>query len=130
MIGLDTNILVRYFAQDDRVQSPRANRIIAGLTETSPGFISLVVLAETIWVLERSYALAGADLAKIISQILQTSTFVVQNEREVFLAQAMLESGEASFPDALIGALGAWAGCVETLTFDRKAGRLPTFRLA
>lgn len=130
MRGLDTNILVRYFTQDDAIQSPRANRIVAGLTQASPGFISLIALAESIWVLERSYGLAAAELANILTKVLQTATFEVQNEREVYFAMTMLQKDEASFSDALIGALGAWAGCSETLTFDRKASRLPSFRLA
>lgn len=130
MTGLDTNILVRYFTQDDAMLSPRANRIVADLTEDAPGFISLVALAETVWVLERSYGLGPPELVRIVSKILQTSTFEVQNEREVFVAMVMLERGVASFSDALIGAVGSWAGCAETVTFDRKAARLPTFRLA
>ena len=130
MIGLDTNILVRYFTQNDPAQSARANKIIAALTENSPGFISLVALAETIWVLERSYGLAAPELAHIISRILQTSTFEVQNEREVFVAMVMLQKGVASFAHALVGELGTWAGCAQTVTFDRKAARLPAFKLA
>src|SRR5664280_2922475 len=46
MIGLDTNILVRYFTQDDPVQSYKATVLIEQrLTEQSPGFVSIVVLA-------------------------------------------------------------------------------------
>ena len=129
MIGLDTNVLVRYLTQDDPINSPRANAIISSLTEASPGFISLVSLAETIWVLERSYGLTADEIAQITTKLLQTPAFVVQNEREVFVAVQALKSGMGHFSDALIGALGIWAGCTETITFDRKAARLPTFRL-
>ena len=124
------NILVRYLTQYDPLQSPRASRIIDGLSEDSPGFISLVALAETVWVLQRSYGLSGPGLAPILGKILQTSTFEVQNERQVFLAMIALESGAGAFSDALIAALDTWAGCTETVTFDRKAARMPTFRLA
>jgi predicted nucleic-acid-binding protein len=131
MIGIDTNLLVRHLAQDDPVQSPRATRIIEHLlTEDRPGFISLVTIAETIWVLRKSFRMSDDAIAAIIERILQVETLVVQNEREVATAMLALKSGTASFSDALIGALGRWAGCSHTLTFDRKAARLPDFRLA
>jgi predicted nucleic-acid-binding protein len=130
VIGLDTNILVRYFAQDDPVQSPRANQIIEGLTESSPGFISLVALTETVWVLERSYGLSSAEIANVLRILLQTSSFVVQNEVQVFAAMIAVQSESAGFSDALIGELAIWAGGTSTLTFDRKAARLGSFQLA
>jgi predicted nucleic-acid-binding protein len=131
VIGIDTNVLVRYLTQDDPVQSARATRIFERmLTLTDPGFISLVTVVETVWVLERSYGRSGPEIAATVERILQADTLVVQNEQEVFTAMALLKSGAASFSDALIGALGAWAGCRSTLTFDRRAARLPAFTLA
>ncbi len=131
MIGLDTNILVRYIAQDDAIQSPIATRIIEDrLTEEHPGFISLVTMAETVWVLDRSYELSAVEIAAAIERILQIDTFLVQSEQEVFTAMAALKTGAGSFSDALIGALGTQAGCVTTLTFDKKATRLQDFQLA
>ncbi|HEX6770725.1 MAG TPA: type II toxin-antitoxin system VapC family toxin [Acidobacteriaceae bacterium] len=131
MIGLDTNVLVRYLAQDDALQSARARRIFeCHLTEECPGFISLVTMVETVWVLDRAYGLSGAQIAQTIERILQADTLVVQNEQEVFTAMIALKTGSARFADALIGALGEWAGCSATLTFDRKAARPSTFQLA
>ena len=66
MIGLDTTILVRYLAQDDPVQSAAATEIIERrLTEDNPGFISIVAMVETVWVLDRAYGLAAAEIAAI-----------------------------------------------------------------
>jgi predicted nucleic-acid-binding protein len=130
MIGLDTNILVRYLTQDDRIQSPRANYIIDRLTEAQPGFISIVAVVETVWVLDRVYGLSNHEIARVIERILQGDTLVVQNEQEVFTAMTSLKTDAGSFSDALIAALGGWAGCRATLTFDRKAARLPGFELA
>jgi predicted nucleic-acid-binding protein len=131
MIGLDTNILIRYIAQDDGAQSAIATQIIEGrLTEEHPGFISLVTMAETVWVLDRSYGLSAAEITAVVERILQTDVFVVQNEQEVFTAMVALKTGAGSFSDALIGALGRWAGCDATLTFDKKASRLKEFELA
>ena len=131
MIGLDTNIIVRYFAQDDPIQSRKATEIIERrLTEDHPGFISLVTMVETVWVLDRIYGLSDEEIASAVERMLQADSFFIQNEQEVFTAMVALRSGQGSFADALIGALGAWAGCAATLTFDRRAARLKSFELS
>lgn len=130
MIGLDTNILVRYLAQDDPVQSRVATEILESrLTEGNPGFISLVAMVETVWVLDRAYDLAESEIAAALERILQADTLVVESEQEVFRATMALKERSGSFADALIGALGAKAGCDSTLTFDKSALRLPGFEL-
>ncbi len=129
MIGLDTNVLVRYLAQDDPVQSLRATEIVEHrLTADNPGFISIVAMVEMVWVLDRAYGLTDHEIAAAIERTLEADVIVVENEQEVFTAMIALKQGRASFADALIGALGARAGCAATLTFDRKAVRLPGFR--
>jgi predicted nucleic-acid-binding protein len=130
MIGLDTNVLVRHIMQDDPLQSPKATRIIERLlTEEDPGFISLATMLESAWVLENIYGLSTQELAQAIETVLQIETFVVQNEKEVHAAMLALKTGHGSFDNALIAALGLWAGCTSTLTFDRKASRLQGFKL-
>ncbi len=130
MVGLDTNVLVRYLAQDDVIQARQATQIIERqLTEQSPGFISLVTIVETVWVLNRVYHLSNQEVAAAIERILQADTLLVQNEQEVFTAMIAVKTGVGSFSDALIGALGEWAGCTATLTFDRRAKRLKQFQL-
>ena len=131
MIGLDTNVLVRYLAQDDPAQSRGATEIIEGrLTDRNPGFVSVVATAETVWVLDRAYGLSDEEIVRAIERMLQAEILVVECEEEVFAAMTALAEGLGSFADALIGALGARAGCATTLTFDRKALRLPHFELA
>jgi predicted nucleic-acid-binding protein len=130
MIGLDANILVRHLAQDDPIQSPKATELIERqLTEENRGFVSVVAMAETAWVLERAYGLADHDIATAIERVLQADVLVVESEQEVFTAMIALKEGRGSFAGALIGALGARAGCSRTLTFDRKASRLAEFEL-
>jgi len=130
MTGLDTNVLVRYLTQDDPIQSKKAGEIIERrLTESQPGFVSLVTMVETVWVLSRVYDLSNHEIARAIEAMLQADTLVIQNEQEVFTAAAALRAGHGSFANALVGSLGAWAGCASTLTFDRKAARLDGFEL-
>ena len=131
MIGLDTNVLVRYLAQDDPVQSLQATRIMERrLTEEQPGFISLVTMAGTVWVLAKVYGMSGREIAGAIERMLQADTLLVQNEQEVFTAAMVLKTGAGSFSDGLIAALGRWVGCSSTLTFDKKATRIQGFELA
>jgi predicted nucleic-acid-binding protein len=126
MIGLETNILVRYPTQDHPIQSPRATEIIERrLTEENPGFVSIVAMVETVWVLDRAYRLAASAAA--VERMLQTDVLVVENEQEVFTAMIALKQGQGSFADAVIAALGTRAGCSCTLTLDQKALRLLGF---
>ena len=130
MIGLDTNILVRYLTQDDPVQARQATELIERrLSPQNPGFISVVAMAETEWVLERASRLDAADIATAIERVLQAAELIVENEQQVFTAMIALRDRRGSFSDALIAALGEHAGCDVTVTFDRKALRLPSFAL-
>jgi predicted nucleic-acid-binding protein len=130
MIGLDTNVLVRYFAQDDPVQSAIATDVMEGrLTQHEPGFISVVAMAETVWVLDRAYRVGKEGIVNAVERMLRAETLVVESEREVFAAMTALREGRGEFGDALIGALSATANCSRILTFDRRALRLPGFEL-
>lgn len=130
MMGLDTSILVRYLAQDDPAQSRLATEVIEHrLTEDNPGFISIVAMVETVWVLDRAYGLAEREIAAAVERMLQADVLVIENEQEVFTAMIAMKEGRGAFADALIAALGATAGCSRTLTFDHAALRLPGFAL-
>ncbi|HEY6488629.1 MAG: type II toxin-antitoxin system VapC family toxin [Terracidiphilus sp.] len=124
MIGLDTNVVLRYLVQDDPVQSPRATEIIRRrLSEGEPGFVSLVTILEVVWVLKSLYKRSPQEIANDIEMVLAADTLDVQNEQQVYSAVVALRNGTGTFEDALIGALGIWRGCSATLTFDEKAAR-------
>jgi predicted nucleic-acid-binding protein len=128
MIGLDTNILVRYLVQDDAIRALKARKLIEHqLTEENPGFISVAAMLETVWILGSGYGLTGRDIVEAVERLLQIDVLFLQNEQEVFTAMMSLKTGRSSFPDALIAALGAKFGCRYTVTFDRKALRVPGF---
>jgi predicted nucleic-acid-binding protein len=130
MIGLDTNILVRYLTQDDPLQSRKATEILEHrLTEQAPGFVSIVAMVETVWVLERAYRLPAHKIAAAVERMLQTDMLVVENEQDVFTAMIALKEGQGSFADSVIAALGVRAGCSCTFTFDHQAARLRGFEL-
>jgi len=130
MIGLDANIVVRYLVQDDPVESVIANDIFERrLTDGEPGFLSVVALAEAVWVLDRTYRFETSEIVTALERLIGFKNLVIEHRPEVAKAFRMLEDGLGSFADALIGALGTSAGCSATLTFDRAAAKLPGFAL-
>jgi predicted nucleic-acid-binding protein len=128
VIGLDTNVLVRYLAQDDPKQSADATRLIESLTEDDRGFVSLIVLAELHWVLRRAYGVEQQDVSTVVRRLLEARELHIQEPELVSRALARV-TGNIDFADAVIGELGATAGCDYTATFDRGASQLPTMRL-
>ena len=130
MIGLDTNVILRYLLQDDPDQARRVNRIVERqLSEENPGFISLVTMLEIVWVLRSLLKRSASEIASHLEGLLAADSLEIQNEQQVFEAVFALKRGLGEFEDALIGAVNAWAGCSHTLTFDRRARRLPHFQL-
>lgn len=131
MIGLDTNVIVRYLTQDDPVQSRRATEILERrLTAERPGFVCVVTMVELAWALDRAYGLTPQEIAAALERMLQTDVLLIEDEQEVFTAMIALKERRGTFADALIAALGAKAGCKHTLTFDQKALRLSGFEPA
>jgi len=130
MIGLDTNVILRYLLQDDPKQTPLANQIIDhGLSEQNPGFVTLVTVLEIVWVLRSLLKQTAPEIATHLEHLLAADSLTLQNDQQVFEAMFALRRGTGEFEDALIGTLNAWAGCPHTLTFDRRALRMPYFQL-
>jgi predicted nucleic-acid-binding protein len=129
MIGLDTNVVLRYLLQDDPDQSVLVNRIFERrISASDPGFINLAVVLEFVLVLRGVFKQTPIQIASCLEALLTTDSLTIQNEQQVFEAVFALKRGTAEFEDALIGALNAHSGCAHTLTFDRKAARLPLFK--
>ncbi|MCW5322988.1 PIN domain-containing protein [Verminephrobacter aporrectodeae subsp. tuberculatae] len=123
MIGLDTNVLVRYIMQDDPGQSAQASRLIESLDADNPGFISLVTVVELYWVLTSSYELAGKQAVQALESIVRTKQFFVERADLVLRALRACGAGKADFPDCLIERSAASAGCARTMTFDVRAAK-------
>jgi predicted nucleic-acid-binding protein len=122
LIGLDTNVIVRFLAQDDEVQSRLATRLFARLTREEPGFVSLVVLAEVSWVLARAYKASRAELADAIEGLLRSAEIRIENAEAAWRALGAYQASKsAEFADALIAEIAALAGVTRTMTFDRRA---------
>ena len=118
MIGLDTNVLARYIAQDDPKQSPKANRLMESLTTEEPGFVSTVALVELVWVLSSCYAFDKPQLEHTLELLLRMRTILVENAEVAVRALRSFKQGNADFADCLVSRAGQAAGCSRTVTFD------------
>jgi predicted nucleic-acid-binding protein len=121
MIGLDTNVLVRYLTLDDPVQSAAAVRIFSSLSPDSPGFISLAVTLELVWVLESSYGFGKDRIVETVDALLRTEELVMEQDDIVRQALRRFAGTRTDFADCLIERSGHDAGCEYTSTFDKKA---------
>ncbi|MDD2808074.1 type II toxin-antitoxin system VapC family toxin [Rhodoferax sp.] len=127
MIGLDTNVLVRYLTQDDVKQAAIATRLIEReLSTAQPGFVSLVVLVEVCWVLQRLYAATQSEVLATVEDLLQSAQFVIEQRQAVQATTQQMRSRagvKVGFTDVLIVEIGKTQGCVQTLSFDKGAVR-------
>jgi predicted nucleic-acid-binding protein len=128
MIGIDTNVLVRYLAQDDPDQAKIATEFIEdNCTKDNPGFINHITLCEMCWVLKRLYKTSKEQLAEIIEQLLRTAQLFVQEPQVVWMALEEFKTDNADFPDCLIAQINLANYCSFTVTFDAKATNVAGF---
>jgi predicted nucleic-acid-binding protein len=121
MIGLDTNILVRYVTQDHAAQSAAAVKIMESLSPEAPGFVSLVVIAELVWVLHFSYRFNKHEIEHVVDRLLRSKELVVERAEIVSQALRKFRVCRANFADCLIERCGHAAECQYVLTFDKDA---------
>jgi predicted nucleic-acid-binding protein len=121
MIGLDTNILVRFITHDDAAQTATAMRLMATLSSDSPGYVSLVVLVELVWVLEGLYRFKGKEVEDVVENLLRSREIRLEWPDLVGQAVRRFKTGNADLADCIIERAAHAAGCDYTLTFDRKA---------
>jgi predicted nucleic-acid-binding protein len=130
VIGLDTNILVRYLTQDDPAQAAKANEVIGQATTRGERLhIDVVGLCELFWVLVGPYGLARGTVADTLEKMLDTSLLSFEDKDLVREATAQFRRGPGDFADYLIGARNRRAGCDRTLTFDRALRKSASFHL-
>ena len=121
MIGLDTNVVVRYITHDDPAQSAAAVRTMDALSPDSPGFLSLIVIAELVWVLEVSYRFKKNEVEQVLETLLRSKELMIERAEIVWQALRKFSTTRADFADCLIERCGHAAECQHTLTFDQKA---------
>ena len=130
MIGLDTNLLVRYLTQDDAAQSKQAARIIDAAIEADEDlYLNHIVVCELTWVLSRAYGYAKDELLGVLEKILAAGQFAFEDKDSLWRALEAFRRSRADFADCLIGVKNSTAGCRTTVTLDRAAAGLGNFTL-
>ena len=128
MLGVDTNVIVRYLTRDDKPQYERARRLIdSEVTKGEPVLVSLLVLLETEWVLRSRYEMAKPEIVAAFSALLETADLTFEDEPSVETAIYSWKDSAAEFADCLIEARNRKLGCRATATFDGKALKLAGF---
>jgi len=131
MLGIDTNVLVRFLVRDDEAQYEQARRLIRReLQAGQPVFVSQLVLLETEWVLRSRYSLDKEAISSVISGLLDAIDVQLEDEPSVEAALNIWANSTAGFADCLIGVRNRRLGCRSTATFDAKAAKLPGFSAA
>lgn len=128
MVGIDTNVLLRYVVHDDSAQFESAARVFRSLTPEAPGFITHVTLVELLWTLKRTYGMPRKNCLDVIRGLVRTDSLEFEDGESVVQALAAAEEG-ADFADALIAASGTMFGVTEVVTFDRVASERLGWRL-
>jgi len=123
MIGVDTNVLLRFLVEDDVDQCAAARAFMSARSEDSPVFVSTVVLAETVWLLNRRLAFPMADIIGMLKTLLAADGLLLEyaDELDAWLSREGEPQGDLA--DNLIAWAGLRAGCRTTVTFDRSAAR-------
>ena len=129
MIGLDTNVVVRYCAHDDPQQTSIARKLMGSLSSEARGFLSLVVLVELVWVLQGSYRFAKDEIVNALDTLLRSKELMVERADVVWQALRMFRVGRAEFADCLIERCAHEARCEHTGTFDRGAASTAGMKL-
>ena len=130
MIGVDTNVLVRHIVQDDKKEALAASGLIEShCTADDPGVVSLIVLCELTWVLERGYGFEWNTIADVLRRLLSAEDLRVERSELAWLALNLREKGKADFADYLIGLSHREQGAEVTYTFERRASGCELFKL-
>jgi len=124
MIGLDTNVLVRYITQDHPVQSAAAVKVMDSLSTDLPGFLSLVVVAELVWVLQFSYQFKKDEIQHVVERLLRSKELALERAEIVSQALRKFRASQANFADCLIERCCQAAECEYVLTFDKDAAAM------
>lgn len=126
MIGIDTNILLRLWLDDDPAQNRRIDALLAEHGST-PGslLVTDVVLAEAVWTLSSAFDQDRNAQLTALRSLLEESAFAFEDREAVASALTLFEGGSCGFADCLVVVKHARQGCDFTATFDRRMRRLP-----
>ena len=121
MIGLDTNVIVRYLVHDDPRQTAVARKLFSSLSTTDHGFVSIVVVLELTRVVESVYNFTKDELIEMIELLLRSRELILEQREVVAQALRVFNGSRADFEHCLIERCCHASDCRYTVTFDRRA---------
>jgi predicted nucleic-acid-binding protein len=124
MIGVDTNVLLRLFVNDNEAQHRAAKAFFAQRSAGDPAFVSSIVLAELIWALSKRYGYPRERITGLVDGIASSTDFVVEQSEIVGRAVEHCRGTNSNLTDVLVSLLASVRGCERTMTFDRDAAKL------
>jgi predicted nucleic-acid-binding protein len=128
MLGIDTNVLVRFLVRDDEAQFEKVRRLIKReILQGRLVLINQLVLMETEWVLRSRYAVSKPEIIATFSRLLETNDMQFEDEATIEEALFTWKDATADFADCLIAAKNRRLGCSATASFDARAGKLQGF---
>jgi len=129
MTGVDTNVIVRFLAQDDAEQSAVAGQLFDTFSAEAPGFVSVISIVELVWVLQSCYRADRDDIQSAIEGLLRTRELIVERAELIWQSLRSFIKGNAEFADCVIERCGQAAGCDHTMTFDQNAAKSAGMKL-
>lgn len=129
MIGIDTNVIIRYIVQDNSTQAEAATKLIEqSCSADNPGYINHIVLCEIVWVLRRNYKQGKQSICQVIEQIMRTDRLKIEDIQLVWKALETYKETKADFADCLLAQRNLQAGCKYTATLDDAASVTAGYR--
>jgi predicted nucleic-acid-binding protein len=130
MIGIDTNILVRFLVRDDLKQGESVKNFFAMSQKKGEYlFISNVVVLELLYVLESVYEYNREEIVNAINALLKINIFKFENHNLLSEFINISKTTNIELPDLLVGLISKYAGCRSTITFDKSASKSNLFKL-
>jgi predicted nucleic-acid-binding protein len=130
MIGVDTNVLLRLFVDDDAGQHQAARQFFAKRNVQDPAFVPVVVLAELVWALMKRYGYAHSKVLELIEVMTHSADFAIEHVEHVGRAIDHCRDNGTRLTDVLVAFVAASRGCRATVTFDLAAAkRIPGMEL-
>lgn len=117
MLGVDSNVLLRFLTGDNKAEQAEAARLI-GSAERGGLFLNSIVLVEVHWLLRRAFKRSKEEVLQALDDLVDSRQFTIEERERVIRAIAIARSSRADFTDAMIALGNEAAGCDRTATFD------------
>lgn len=128
MIGVDTNVLVRFLVEDDEEQAAKVIALFEkAIADDSTLFISDIVLCETVWVLSSRYHFSRADIASVLQRLFEADHLSFTSTHQHVNALKAYAENKGDFADYLIREQCIAAGCSTVVTFDQALLKAPGY---